>query len=69
LMHKCPVVGCTKSFRKLANFRQHMLKHTGALPYACEYPGCDKRYNTKNRLNVHQCKHTGKFPHECPTCG
>ncbi|ORY47838.1 hypothetical protein BCR33DRAFT_714889 [Rhizoclosmatium globosum] len=66
---ECSVVGCGKSFPKLANLKQHTLKHTGALPYKCDYPDCDKRYNTRNRLNVHQCKHTGKFPHECPTCG
>ncbi|ORY47927.1 hypothetical protein BCR33DRAFT_632422, partial [Rhizoclosmatium globosum] len=57
--HECPVSGCSGSFSKRANLKQHMLKHTGELPFACEYENCDKRYNTRNRLKVHMRQHTG----------
>ncbi|ORY47611.1 hypothetical protein BCR33DRAFT_782724 [Rhizoclosmatium globosum] len=57
--HRCPVSGCSGSFTKQANLKQHMLKHTGELPFVCEYETCNKRYNTRNRLKVHMRQHTG----------
>ena len=53
---KCEFTSCSRSFRKIHNFLDHLRTHTGEKPYICPYiktEGCSKSFAQKSNLNKH----------------
>jgi hypothetical protein len=47
----CKHAGCNRTFTKLGNIRNHVIKHTNSKPFKCE--SCKKTYTQKGNLVKH----------------
>lgn len=51
LFFKCKFPGCTSTFKKSCNLRDHFRKHTGLRPFTC--PKCHKTFTQSGNLGRH----------------
>lgn len=58
---------CTAKYFGLHDFKIHMRKHTGELPFQCEH--CTKKFRSLRNRDIHQRIHTGEKPYLCRGCG
>ncbi|XP_038218466.1 zinc finger protein 467-like [Zerene cesonia] len=58
---------CDKRFSSPGKLSQHILSHTGELPFSCEF--CDKRFNSKFKLVRHSLIHSEAKAFACTVCG
>ncbi|CAH2246877.1 jg19246 [Pararge aegeria aegeria] len=58
---------CEKRFSSPGKLSQHVLSHTGELPFACDL--CDKRFNSKFKLVRHSLIHSEARAFACTDCG
>ncbi|XP_068625156.1 uncharacterized protein [Battus philenor] len=63
--HVCTT--CEKRFSSPGKLSQHVLSHTGELPFSCEL--CDKRFNSKFKLVRHGLIHSEARAFACNICG
>lgn len=63
--HACET--CAKRFTSPGKLSQHLLSHTGELPFPCEF--CDKRFNSKFKLARHNLIHSEARAFACNVCG
>ncbi|XP_047540479.1 zinc finger protein PLAG1-like [Vanessa atalanta] len=63
--HVCTT--CDKRFSSPGKLSQHVLSHTGELPFSCEL--CDKRFNSKFKLVRHSLIHSEARAFACTVCG
>ncbi|CAH0403000.1 unnamed protein product [Chilo suppressalis] len=63
--HVCTT--CEKRFSSPGKLTQHVLSHTGELPFSCEL--CDKRFNSKFKLVRHSLIHSEARAFACNICG
>ncbi|XP_063833465.1 zinc finger protein 628-like [Ostrinia nubilalis] len=63
--HVCTT--CDKRFSSPGKLSQHVLSHTGELPFSCEL--CDKRFNSKFKLVRHNLIHSEARAFTCNVCG
>lgn len=63
--HVCTT--CEKRFSSPGKLSQHVLSHTGELPFSCEL--CDKRFNSKFKLVRHSLIHSEARAFACNVCG
>lgn len=63
--HVCDT--CDKRFSSPGKLSQHVLSHTGELPFSCDL--CDKRFNTKFKLVRHNLIHSEARAFACNICG
>ncbi|KAL0861561.1 hypothetical protein ABMA27_009067 [Loxostege sticticalis] len=63
--HVCTT--CEKRFSSPGKLNQHVLSHTGELPFSCEL--CDKRFNSKFKLVRHSLIHSEARAFTCNVCG
>ncbi|XP_072948411.1 uncharacterized protein [Epargyreus clarus] len=63
--HVCAT--CEKRFSSPGKLSQHVLSHTGELPFSCDL--CDKRFNSKFKLVRHSLIHSESRAFACTTCG
>ncbi|CAI2387792.1 unnamed protein product [Moneuplotes crassus] len=67
----CKAPGCSRSFDKKWNFKDHIRMHMGEKPYKCNK--CDKAFTQKGNLAKHLRQHQFKDlksrkVHQCPIC-
>lgn len=62
--HACNT--CNKRFTSPGKLSQHVLSHTGELPFPCEF--CDKRFNSKFKLARHNLIHSEARAFACNVC-
>ncbi|XP_063388261.1 zinc finger protein 628-like [Cydia fagiglandana] len=58
---------CDKRFSSPGKLSQHVLSHTGELPFSCDL--CDKRFNSKFKLVRHNLIHSEARAFACNVCG
>lgn len=58
---------CDKRFSSPGKLSQHVLSHTGELPFSCNL--CDKRFNSKFKLVRHSLIHSEARAFACNVCG
>ncbi|XP_049879988.1 zinc finger protein PLAG1-like [Pectinophora gossypiella] len=58
---------CDKRFSSPGKLSQHVLSHTGELPFSCDL--CDKRFNSKFKLVRHSLIHSEERAFACTVCG
>ncbi|KAI8432750.1 hypothetical protein MSG28_013709 [Choristoneura fumiferana] len=58
---------CDKRFSSPGKLSQHVLSHTGELPFSCDL--CDKRFNSKFKLVRHNLIHSEARAFACSVCG
>lgn len=63
--HLCTT--CDKRFSSPGKLSQHVLSHTGELPFSCD--SCDKKFNSKFKLVRHGLIHSEARAFACNTCG
>ncbi|CAH0717844.1 unnamed protein product, partial [Brenthis ino] len=63
--HVCTT--CDKRFSSPGKLSQHVLSHTGELPFSCDL--CDKRFNSKFKLVRHSLIHSEARAFACTVCG
>ncbi|XP_023945997.1 zinc finger protein PLAGL1-like [Bicyclus anynana] len=63
--HVCAT--CDKRFSSPGKLNQHVLSHTGELPFACDL--CDKGFNSKFKLVRHSLIHSKARAFACTVCG
>ncbi|XP_041980954.1 zinc finger protein Gfi-1b-like [Aricia agestis] len=63
--HICNV--CDKRFSSPGKLSQHILSHTGELPFSCDL--CEKRFNSKFKLVRHSLIHSESRAFACKVCG
>ncbi|XP_059055888.1 zinc finger protein PLAG1-like [Achroia grisella] len=63
--HVCTT--CDKRFSSPGKLSQHVLSHTGELPFSCNL--CNKRFNSKFKLVRHNLIHSEARAFACITCG
>ncbi|CAH3948284.1 zinc finger protein PLAGL1-like [Pieris brassicae] len=63
--HGCTI--CEKRFSSPGKLSQHILSHTGELPFSCDL--CDKRFNSKFKLVRHNLIHSEARAFACTVCG
>ncbi|CAG9570730.1 unnamed protein product [Danaus chrysippus] len=63
--HVCTT--CDKRFSSPGKLSQHVLSHTGELPFSCDL--CDKRFNSKFKLVRHSLIHSESRAFACTVCG
>lgn len=63
--HACET--CAKRFTSPGKLSQHLLSHTGELPFPCEF--CEKRFNSKFKLARHNLIHIEARAFACNICG
>ncbi|XP_053617982.1 zinc finger protein PLAGL1-like [Plodia interpunctella] len=63
--HACST--CDKRFSSPGKLQQHVLSHTGELPFSCDL--CDKKFNSKFKLVRHNLIHSEARAFKCGTCG
>lgn len=63
--HLCTI--CDKRFSSPGKLTQHLLSHTGELPFSCN--SCDKRFNSKFKLVRHSLIHNEDRAFSCTVCG
>ncbi|XP_035451916.1 zinc finger protein PLAGL1 [Spodoptera frugiperda] len=63
--HVCST--CDKRFSSPGKLSQHVLSHTGELPFSCDL--CDKRFNSKFKLVRHNLIHSEARAFACNVCG
>ncbi|CAG9792650.1 unnamed protein product [Diatraea saccharalis] len=63
--HVCTT--CDKRFSSPGKLTQHILSHTGELPFSCEH--CDKKFNSKFKLVRHSLIHSEARAFACNVCG
>lgn len=63
--HQCTT--CDKRFSSPGKLSQHVLSHTGELPFSCNL--CDKRFNSKFKLVRHNLIHSEQRAFACSVCG
>ncbi|CAG9570729.1 unnamed protein product [Danaus chrysippus] len=62
--HVCTT--CDKRFSSPGKLSQHVLSHTGELPFSCDL--CDKRFNSKFKLVRHSLIHSESRAFACTVC-
>ncbi|XP_045455754.1 zinc finger protein PLAGL1-like [Melitaea cinxia] len=62
--HVCTT--CDKRFSSPGKLSQHVLSHTGELPFSCDL--CDKRFNSKFKLVRHSLIHSEARAFACNIC-
>lgn len=62
--HACNT--CNKRFQSPGKLSQHVLSHTGELPFSCDF--CDKRFNSKFKLARHNLIHSEARAFACHVC-
>ncbi|XP_041471561.1 zinc finger protein 585B-like [Lytechinus variegatus] len=64
--HQC--LYCSKEFKRKCHLAEHILIHTGEMPFVCSL--CGKGSRTKSNLNRHvKIMHpASSISHECPSC-
>ncbi|CAK1543434.1 unnamed protein product [Leptosia nina] len=62
--HACTI--CNKKFTSPGKLSQHILSHTGELPFSCDL--CDKRFNSKFKLVRHSAIHNDAKAFACTVC-
>ncbi|KOB79281.1 putative lost on transformation protein 1 [Operophtera brumata] len=62
--HACNT--CNKRFTSPGKLSQHVLSHTGELPFPCEF--CEKRFNSKFKLARHNLIHSEARAFACNVC-
>ncbi|XP_045761980.1 zinc finger protein PLAGL1-like [Maniola jurtina] len=63
--HVCAT--CDKRFSSPGKLSQHVLSHTGELPFLCDL--CDKGFNSKFKLVRHSLIHSEARAFACTVCG
>ncbi|KAI5638407.1 zinc finger protein PLAG1 [Phthorimaea operculella] len=63
--HACAT--CDKRFSSPGKLSQHVLSHTGELPFSCD--SCDKKFNSKFKLVRHNLIHSEARAFACMVCG
>ncbi|KAG6464491.1 zinc finger protein PLAGL1 [Manduca sexta] len=63
--HVCAT--CDKRFSSPGKLSQHVLSHTGELPFSCDL--CEKRFNTRFKLARHGLIHSEARAFACNVCG
>lgn len=63
--HVCST--CDKRFSSPGKLNQHVLSHTGELPFSCDL--CEKRFNTRFKLARHGLIHSEAKAFACNVCG
>ncbi|KAJ0171491.1 hypothetical protein K1T71_013041 [Dendrolimus kikuchii] len=63
--HVCTT--CEKRFSSPGKLSQHVLSHTGELPFSCDL--CEKRFNSKFKLVRHSLIHSEARAFACNVCG
>lgn len=62
-----PCEKCNLISQSSANFKKHMMTHSGEKPYKCII--CQKAFRQRHHLTDHRRTHTGERPFECDECG
>lgn len=55
--HICPVIQCSRRFKRLEHLKRHMRIHTLEKPFCCTYPGCQKSFSRSDNLAQHAKTH------------
>ncbi|KAG7300925.1 hypothetical protein JYU34_015274 [Plutella xylostella] len=63
--HACTT--CDKRFSSPGKLSQHVLAHTGELPFSCDL--CEKKFNSKFKLVRHSLIHSEARAFACTVCG
>lgn len=63
--HICSI--CDKRFSSPGKLTEHVLWHTGELPFSCDL--CDKKFNSKFKLVRHSLIHSEARAFACNVCG
>ncbi|XP_060520673.1 zinc finger protein 70-like [Cylas formicarius] len=58
---------CDKKVCSLKSLREHMLIHSGDMPFVCEH--CGRRFRLRKNLMTHSVVHTKERPFPCNVCG
>lgn len=56
--HACPVLQCSRKFKRLEHLKRHARIHTMERPFHCTYPGCQKSFSRSDNLSQHIKTHT-----------
>lgn len=77
--HICYIENCTKTFVKIVNLRDHIIKkhmsshnrkqlHNRKQSQICNWPKCGKEFLRADELRLHMCSHTIRKKFKCPKC-
>ncbi|KAJ8961171.1 hypothetical protein NQ318_008852, partial [Aromia moschata] len=62
--HPCPK--CNKQFKRLANLKEHIMRHYNLRNFACNM--CGKTFYKPFEVSLHMKTHTGERPFMCEYC-